>query len=223
MSSTHRHSFSTPNLSICLDEQPSSSSSCTHDTPRPMLRRKRRMSYIRARFSTHLPSDLSVKSCPDPVREKTLPDLPSEQPAYVAPLGHPTRPYYNAIRKNSSQSTTQIPFPRSPTPSPSLGAGSSVFMHSTLTILLDPDFDDVPASFGRPAERQASPGRFHSHPGRGFSLSGETELRMALAAQRSVPGDQAEYVFAENHKIGSVGRLKKLGQGIKQLVLRRKK
>jgi hypothetical protein len=102
-------------------------------------------------------------------------------------------------------------------------------MHSTPTILLDPDFDDLPPSFGRPPSRsqsQPSPGRFQRHPVRGFSLSGETELRMALAAQRSVPGDRAEYVFAESRKSrkdAGVGALKKLGQGIKQLVLRRKK
>ena len=240
----HRHSFSSPDLSVDLttcyfpQDGDLASSSSTHDRPRPALRRKRRMSYIRATISTHLDaSDLSVKSCPDPLREKSLPDLPADspeqQPAHVVPLGHPSRPYYNAIRKNMSRSATPCSFSRAPTPSPSLGP--SPFTTSTPTILLlDADFDGGGGTFGRssspsPSISLSPPGAFQAHPSRGFSLSGETELRMALAAQRSTTGrtgDRPEYVFADppmSRRDAGVRRLKRLGQGIKQLVLRRKK
>jgi len=60
----------------------------------------------------------------------------------------------------------------------------------------------------------------------GFSLSGETEMRMNLARWRKedAPDEPGDYLFKETGRFGKgilKGRVKKLGKGLRDLMLGR--
>lgn len=69
-----------------------------------------------------------------------------------------------------------------------------------------------------------APSRSHFRASSGCSLSGETELRMALSRQRSktVGGPRPEYIYhdREQHKdfTSLMQTMKKISQGMKSLV-----
>jgi hypothetical protein len=119
-------------------------------------------------------------------------------------IGTPSRPYYTAIRKNMSRPNSPSPLPsRSPSPSP-LQTSTPCIMPRLMSLVSTPTSKEhLPL---------ASIPQFQS-PHRGFSLSGETELRMSLP----------DYRFREmgNRTSGSVGRkVRKLGREIKDLMTR---
>ncbi|KAJ7161285.1 hypothetical protein C8R43DRAFT_992185 [Mycena crocata] len=186
----------------------------------------------------------AVVNDPSPLRSETKPMMHNRshsQPNIVR-LGHPSRPYYSAIRKNMSR-------PNSP-----LGNASMTPSRSTSTIIPalisslnqpspasfgylphvfdDTDDDDAPSS---PAtSRRPSSSRFSfgfggfstpaSALNSGFSVSGEMEMRMALAAlareaQEQGPSLQFQETGKTHDSVG--GRVRKLGKGLKDLVRRR--
>lgn len=153
-------------------------------------------------------------------------------------LGHPSRPYYTAIRKNMSRPSTPFgdgPFlvtpPRTPDPT---SARSSVSVQrpamSALSINSGENSDWPMMTTGRDGRKKMArislPVPLKSTMGGGFSMSGEVELRMALARRRSEeePHRMQEYKFHETPKKGSgsvKGRVRKLGKGLKDFMLGR--
>ncbi|KAJ7070798.1 hypothetical protein C8F01DRAFT_1107899 [Mycena amicta] len=112
-------------------------------------------------------------------------------------LGHPRRPYYSAIRSNMSR-------PSSPQGSPPR-PGLSVEEHDLESPVISPN-SRFRIGFGA-----LSP---PSNPG--FSVSGEIEMRMALAdLARQSRGEQEH----QPHSLGR--RVKKLRKGLRDLVRRK--
>ncbi|KAH7928129.1 hypothetical protein BV22DRAFT_232536 [Leucogyrophana mollusca] len=203
-------------------------------SPHRALRRKKRMTLLKRKSSISLRSRVRTPSpflsrvetatpCSDPARSSYMLSLASSMGIDPpARLGHPSRPYYTAIRQNMSRPTTPC-LPRTPSP-------------------VSPEFDYMPRGtrsldcgerlsmeFGcqsRPMS-MVLPGHITSaSPFSGFSLSGETEMRMALAKWRhedapDVPGDYHFHDMGQRGKVGVKGKVKKLGQGLKELVLGR--
>ena len=239
-----------------------SSSSLSLSQPERTLRRKQRMTLLKQKSSRSLRARASApllnvnanleaprSSTPAALTPIPIPipiPIPMQQqaPATVR-LGHPSRPYYTAIRPNS-MSRPSSPFGSSAPTSPSASrAPSPSFLlppHSvpnctpaqlsdtaTLRPYQPPTFASSQPSY------QGANAHVNGNPIVGFSLSGETELRMALARLRSEenggePG--SEYRFREmaggsSDKGGSGtgkfrGKMKRLGMGIMELVLGRK-
>lgn len=177
----------------------------TTATVQRSLRRKKRMTMLRQRSSCSLRSRFQSQDI-----------TPTQAP--LVRLGHPTRPYYTAIRKNMSRPNSpnqNQPPSRSPSPTPS-------YVPSSMLPLYIPR----PSLSEEMSQRRTSlPPVSHTV---GFSFSGETELRIALARARS-NDDEVGYRFREmpsspqtysGRKNGSVSRrVKKLSKGIKELVL----
>ncbi|KJA20547.1 hypothetical protein HYPSUDRAFT_55998 [Hypholoma sublateritium FD-334 SS-4] len=200
--------------------------------------------------STDSPITPSIK--PELSTPSTSPEDPSESPTSTRSvrLGHPSRPYYSAIRKggispSSSRPTSGLsssppsrrqstPSPASPLPATSRRLSMSTMFYSpgysqpavnALSVFALPDDEDAndandtetpvlpptPApgaarfSFSLPRrakERPLSHGEQHAHTvsyarsagrgyrgsGVGFSMSGQTELRMALAEDAASAG-----------------------------------
>ncbi|KAJ6575414.1 hypothetical protein B0H19DRAFT_1064095 [Mycena capillaripes] len=158
------------------------------------------------------------------------------QPAHIR-LGHPSRPYYSAIRKNMSRPSSPLgdasivssqPGSRSrpnsvALPSYELSPTSFGYLpHSPDTTDDDHTFISQPATSHRPSSSRFSFGlggfgSSASGPQSGFSVSGEMEMRMALAASRQ---QDSSFQFQETGKMqNSVsGRVRKLGKGLKDLV-----
>lgn len=204
----------------------------------PKLRRKKGMPSLKRMSSLSCRSRSQQSS---PVFDDRA-ESPAPHTAHVAPIpspapstavsaeppiriGHPSRPYYTVIRKNMSRpGTPGLPssLPRTPSPIPS-------------------DYDDapratrsldcgerIPVQFGRDSRPmsmvlpgQAVPLNLYS----GFSLSGETEMRMNLARWRKEDGPEepGDYLFKETGHRGKgiKGRVRKLGKGLRDLVLNR--
>ena len=142
-------------------------------------------------------------------------------------LGHPSRPYYSAIRKDMSRPTSpvfSIAAPRTPSPIP-----SQVDYVPRGTKSLDCG-DRSGMQYGRelrPMSMVLSGQATSPMAGSGFSLSGEMELRMNLARWRreDTPNEPGGYHFRETRsrspRVNVKGRVKQLGKGLKELVLGR--
>ncbi|KAJ7579022.1 hypothetical protein C8J56DRAFT_1030456 [Mycena floridula] len=95
-------------------------------------------------------------------------------------LGCPSRPYYTAIRKNmSSPSPSRAPSPTlSPPPDSSSLYSKEFFIDTSSALLSPPLFSGSTQSHSSPRSRLYGP---FSGKSSGFSVSGETEMRMLLA------------------------------------------
>ncbi|KAN0138801.1 hypothetical protein V8E53_003189 [Lactarius tabidus] len=165
--------------------------------PTRTLRRKHHMTF---------PGEKSTRS----LRSRVL-DVPPPLPTPVSPitpirLGHPSRPYYTAIRPHLNHRVT-VSRPNTPTtpssaPSPVTPADKGQSLS--------------PTSQGRPSFEFSRPRRSTTS---GWSLSGEIELRIALSQRR----EEEEGVMPRgSEKRGSIVRgVRRLGAGLRNLVLRR--
>lgn len=179
------------------------------------LRRKQRMSILRKRSSRSLRkrSTPSLSTAPAKRAESTshiesLPALPSPplSPGHV-PLGHPQRPLYTAIRKNMSP--------------PTISGYPVQGLDSMRALRREREYKslDIPraATLGRSHGRMFVPA---SEWTLGYSLSGETELRMNLARCRSADSAAVDFKFVEPKRDGVVReKVKSLGKGLRGLLL----
>lgn len=204
----------------------------------PKLRRKRgvpslkRMSSLSCRSRSQQSSpaidDRTESPAPHTVHvAPTASPAPSSAVSAEPPvrIGHPSRPYYTVIRKNMSRPSTAgnpSTLPRTPSPIP-----SDYDYAPRATKSLDCG-ERIPVQFGRDSRPmsmvlpgQAVPANMFS----GFSLSGETEMRMNLARWRKEdgPDEPGDYLFKETGHRGKgiKGRVRKLGKGLRDLVLGR--
>ncbi|KAJ7459163.1 hypothetical protein B0H11DRAFT_180536 [Mycena galericulata] len=147
------------------------------------------------------------------------------QPSNVR-LGHPSRPYYSAIRPNSplgnsSRPTSMLsPHASSIQPSPMSSGYSPKLVDDT-----DDDETLFSPAMSRPSSRFSfgfggfgSPASSALHSG--SSVSGEMEMRMALAAlAREARQQDPSLQFEETGKHSSVSwRARKLAKGLKDLI-----
>ncbi|KAF8442282.1 hypothetical protein L210DRAFT_845869 [Boletus edulis BED1] len=140
-------------------------------------------------------------------------------------LGHPSRPYYSAIRKDMSRPTSpvfSIAAPRTPSPIP---PQVDYLPRGTKSLDCGDRSGIQYARELRPMSMVLS-GQTPPMVGSGFSLSGEMELRMNLARwrQEDAPDEPGGYHFREtgrSPKMNMKGRVKQLGRGLKELVLGR--
>ena len=165
--------------------------------PTRTLRRKHHMTF---------PGENPTRS----LRTRVL-DVPPPQPTPVSPvtpvrLGHPSRPYYTAIRPHFNNGVT-VSRPNTPTtpssaPSPVTPADKGRSLS--------------PTESGRPSFEFTRPRRSTTS---GWSLSGEIELRIALSQRR----EEEEGVTPRGSgRRGSFVRgVRKLSAGLRNLVLRR--
>ena len=120
-------------------------------------------------------------------------------------IGHHTRPYYSTIlRRESARPSTSLGFQ-----SRSVSDQSSRPVSTSSTY-----FDRETSSFALPTTAY-SPGEFGYIPpskkhNSGFSMSGETELRMALADD-----DVGSYKYKDMRKGGVRGHVKRIGKEIR--------
>ncbi|KAI1797171.1 hypothetical protein LXA43DRAFT_399508 [Ganoderma leucocontextum] len=152
-------------------------------------------------------------------------DSPSPGPAPVPdeiPLGHPQRPLYTAIRKNMSR-------PESPTPSTSASfdfhCQTLVYERGTRSLDIDaPRYGSLTRASQLAIAYTARPALFTSASagGAGFSVSGETEMRMDLARSRSMDGVPGDFAFREGKKsqdwTSMKAKVKSLGKTLKGLL-----
>ncbi|KAJ7293045.1 hypothetical protein C8J57DRAFT_1267952 [Mycena rebaudengoi] len=264
-------------LHVVDDIPPLPSLSPTRITTRPLRRKKHFSMSHRASAPVHSPVPETLEIAFVAARPQSMlppsspvvhndrsrvssPSRPSHnrsnsQPTNAVRLGHPTRPYYSAIRKNMSRPSSPVPpVPSRPT---SMGLPSARPLSRASGTLFPPidhhhhpfdqpddeddeyaDDDDRDAPRARPRSRhRLSTARFSfggllphraSSPASalssGFSVSGEMEMRMALAAlARDAPEGQpsaSEYQFQETPPAAH-GRIRRLGRGLKDLVWRR--
>ncbi|KAI0090279.1 hypothetical protein BDY19DRAFT_992492 [Irpex rosettiformis] len=224
-------------------------------SPQRTLRRKKRFTLSRQRsigaslrsrtgfrlptFAINEPVPHTPVNSPAPSQPNCTAPTPLSSMEHVfgaVPLGHPTRPFYTAIRKLSPYTppVTDINsiFSRAGSP----GSEEAMVSHPRARSLdLQPsmDFgegeDRISRYFSRPYAVDLSSGA-----ATGCSVSGEIELRMALARRNTIGGSAAhpEYRFEypqtttspETQKRGSGVKLrvKKIGQGLRNLMLAKK-
>ncbi|KAH7907710.1 hypothetical protein BJ138DRAFT_1159480 [Hygrophoropsis aurantiaca] len=266
------------------------SSASSLDSPKRILRRKERMPLLKRNSSqspcsrTRTPSPLAQYTSCGPSNHADAPSSredPTRSSQFLstasitgfdppARLGHPSRPYYSAIRKNMSRPTSPTSPVHSRPTSPGLPASRPISPVHPSSRAASPGFPESPV-YSRPS-RTASPvfpeddyefipratksldcarpleysertrpmsmeyaytrptsmeyTRPLSPPFSGFSLSGETELRMALAKLRHEDAldEMHQYVYHETHvqrgrgKVRMKDKVKKLGQGLRGLV-----
>ncbi|TFK94073.1 hypothetical protein K466DRAFT_472141, partial [Polyporus arcularius HHB13444] len=138
------------------------------------------------------------------------------------PLGHPQRPLYTAIRKNMTRPESPSPLPTGARPSFDAAFQCQTVMYERQTRSLDietPRFRSLSrASHLAMATSYARPSMF-SGGGAGFSVSGETEMRMDLARSRSMDGAPSDYAYRERQKDASVkAKMKSFGKTLKSLL-----
>ncbi|KAF8840201.1 hypothetical protein BDN67DRAFT_904068 [Paxillus ammoniavirescens] len=180
--------------------------------------RSRPSSPLRESIDVHATSTIEVRHA--------VSITPSQDNDPPVRLGHPSRPYYSAIRRNMSRPTSpafSISTPRTPSPIP-----SHLDYAPRETRSLDGGHRSI---HNAPELRPMSmilPGQAMSATTcSGFSLSGETELRMNLARWRreNAPDEPGDYHFREmgrsRTKLDVKGKVKKLSKGLKDLVLGR--
>ncbi|KAJ6503241.1 hypothetical protein C8R47DRAFT_194239 [Mycena vitilis] len=225
------------------------------------LRRKKHLSIYRASAPAQSPiaevaveiprvqrpkSMLSPSAMVAPLYPPTKPlthNRSHSQPTHIR-LGHPTRPYYSAIRKNMSRPNSPFGDASMDTSRPGSWSrpNSSLSTHAEIPppsfgySSHSPDTTDDDHTFiaPPPVSRRPSASRFSfglggfgsgaSPPQSGFSVSGEMEMRMALAAlARETRQQDTSFQFQETGKLqNSVGgRVRKLGKGLKDLVRRK--
>ena len=152
----------------------------------PSLRRKHHMTMPRPKSTRSLRSWTPAVSPPQHVPATS-----------VARLGHPSRPYYTAIRPHFNDWGT-----RSSTPAPGPPTLSDTGQMPPPPAPERPSFE-----FTRPRSSMTS----------GWSLSGEMELQIKLSQRRE--GEEEEGAVG---KRGSIARgVRRLGIGLRDLVLRR--
>lgn len=170
-----------------------SRSSLSLSAPQRTLRRKKRMTLLKQKSSRSLRTHASIpllhsgsEMKPTNIRTPVLESVVTiSKISSTVPLGHPSRPYYTAIRPNMSR-------PSSPFQAPPHSRAPSPPVHHP--------YQDNLSYFG--STRGASSAH-NSHPTAnatiGCSMSGETEMRMALARWRSSQSqDQLEeYRFSD--------------------------
>ncbi|TCD64048.1 hypothetical protein EIP91_004597 [Steccherinum ochraceum] len=221
----------------------------TSASPSKTLRRKKRMSVIRQRSSCSLrrkamlslplperrlhtaestphlyrkPSQPRFQAPPPALPLPTTPTTPTE---FTVPLGHPSRPLYSAIRKNMSRPSTPTSAGSSnagPSPADDLrarGMRSLDLPESSRDFVLDDYFSSDIA-------RRPWPVRPNST---GYSLSGEIELRMALA--RGYNNDPAVTFESAQQPVKHLekkdldarvkSKVKRIGKGLKDLMMLR--
>jgi hypothetical protein len=204
-------------------------SSTSSSSPQRTLRHKKRFSLSRQRSATLRnrtglrPSTFVTQNQvpPTPVSFPTRPRFgsatsappPSLEHMFGAiPLGHPTRPFYTAIRKLSPPAASEL-------------LNESTASHLRARSLdLQPSIDfgegenHISRYFSRPYAIDLSSGAT------GCSVSGEIELRMALARRNTIGGSAAhpeyrfEYPAVTKRSSGLKLRVKKIGRGLKNLV-----
>jgi len=203
------------------------------------LRRKKHLSIYRASAPAQSPvAEVAIEIPFVPTRPQSMVSPPSavdDSPPLYPPtkplthnrthsqpdvrLGHPSRPYYSAIRKNMSRPDSSNGNSSRPT-SMALPcrATSPAFGYLPQTFE-DTDDDETPS-----VSRAASPSGFSFGHGpsmshSGFSVSGEMEMRMALAAL-AIGQQDSSFQFQETGKMQSSvrGQVKKLGKGLKDLI-----
>lgn len=154
----------------------------------------------------------------------------TSSPDHDAPpvrLGHPGRPYYSVIRKDMSRPTSPVfSIAASRTPSPIPSQEDYVPRGTKSLDCGDRSGVQPYARELRPMSLVLSGPATSPTAGSGFSLSGEMELRMNLARWRreDAPDEPGGYHFQEtcrSPKMNMKGRVKRLGKGLKELVLGR--
>ncbi|GJE85542.1 hypothetical protein PsYK624_016210 [Phanerochaete sordida] len=206
-------------------------------SPRRTLRRRKRISITPRRSSRSLrtrsskgtlampsrPDSSDVRAAtPDSVRTghtTALHPSPSPRSVTSARLGSPARPLYTAIRKRTDSDAFSLSSLRSASPfcQPAPERPTSI---TSSCALAESDEDELDIKDLLPM----APSRSHFRASSGCSLSGETELRMALSRKRSntVGGPTPEYVYRdrEQHKefASIMQTMKKISQGMKSLV-----
>ncbi len=159
-------------------------------SPARTLRRKHHMTFPRQKSTRSLRSWTPAVSPPQhaPVTS-------------VARLGHPSRPYYTAIRPHLNDWVISL---RPNTPTTAISAPPT-----------SPDTGQaLPSPPGRPSFEFTRP---RSSTTSGWSLSGEIELQIELSQRRE--GEEGEGTVG---KRGSIVRgVRRLGMGLRDLVLRR--
>lgn len=142
-------------------------------------------------------------------------------------LGHPSRPYYSAIRKDMSRPTSPVfslAAPRTPSP---ISSHADYVPRGTKSLDCGDRSGMQYAGELRPMSMVLSGQTTSPMAGLGFSLSGEMELRMNLARwrQENAPDEPGGYHFRERSlsrtRVNIKGRVKQLGKGLKELVLGR--
>jgi len=156
----------------------------------------------------------------------------------VVRLGHPSRPYYSAIRKSMSRPNSPLGDSMDPPRPASMALPSRVSSPAPTSFGYLPhtfdDTDDEDAFIPPPTSRRPSSSRFSVGLGgftspastlhSGSSVSGEMEMRMALAAlARESHQPDSSFQFQETGKMhASVSwRVRRLGKGLKDLVRRK--
>lgn len=252
----YANSFSQSSTAIAGSSQGTPSRSSTPGSSERTLRRKQRMTVMKKKSSCSLRSRASIATmsiAPPPhqrsfsenlhsanlSRTWTPPATGNSQVSFGEPdvrVGHPNRPYYTAIRKNMSRPSTpfgdsafSVTPPRTPDIHP---ARHSMGVQRTAMTALDLN-EGEGLGWSTPRRnrwstmpRRSMPAPLRSTMAGGFSVSGEVELRMALARRRSEEEPQRvqEYKFHETPKKGSgsvKGRVRKLGKGLKDFMLGR--
>ncbi|KAH8100785.1 hypothetical protein BXZ70DRAFT_127464 [Cristinia sonorae] len=215
-------------------------------SPTKTLRRKKRMSVIRQRSSCSL-RKRAMLSLPPPLPEswikgsENIPPIPrkssksmfitqvpplssnsppssptSTSPEPNVPLGHPSRPLYSAIRKNMSRPSTPSRSPLAESTSAgdlrARGMRSLDLPETSRAFVLDDYISDITSRRPWPVRPTST----------GYSLSGEIELRMALA--RAFEDDDVPAPTAPEKKDLDVklkSKVKKFGKGLKDLMMLR--
>jgi len=161
-------------------------------SPPRTLRRKHHMTFPRQKSTRSLRSWTPTISPPQPVPVTSM-----------VRLGHPSRPYYTAIRPHLNNGGIS---PRPITPTTPV---------STLPTLTDKGQSLPSPPPGRPSFEFTRP---RSSTTSGWSLSGEIELQLELSQRR----EEEEGTVRDLGKRGSLVRgVRKLGSGLRDLVLRR--
>ena len=156
------------------------------------LRRKHHMTFPRQKSTRSLRSWTPAISPPQPAPVTS-----------VVRLGHPSRPYYTAIRPhlNNGGVSSRPDTPTTPVSAPPMSSDK------------DQSLPSPPP--GRPSFEFTRP---RSSTTSGWSLSGEIELQIELSQRR----EEKEGAFHGSEKRGSIVRgVRKLGNGLRDLVLRR--
>ncbi len=172
-----------------------------HSPSAHTLRRKHHMTFPPGEKSTR------------PPRRQEVEVLPT-RPTYFSPvtpvrLGHPSRPYYTAIRPHLHILSNGVNISRPNTPTTPSSAPSPVTPG-------DKGHSLSSTPHGRPSFEFTRPRRSTTS---GWSLSGEIELRIALSQRRE---EEEGATSRSSGKRGSIVRgVRKIGAGLRNLVSRR--
>ncbi|KAH0833347.1 hypothetical protein J3R83DRAFT_12418 [Lanmaoa asiatica] len=216
-----------------MHSTPCISSQCS---PKRGLRRTKNMTLLKCGSSVSVRSrsplresvDTSPTSAVEARQSHALSLMPShDHDTPPVRLGHPSRPYYSAIRKDMSRPTSpvfSITAPRTPSP---ISSHLDYVPRGTKSLDCGDRSGIYYAPEMRPMSMVLSSQATSPIACPGFSLSGEMELRMNLARWRreDAPDDPGGYHFRERNrswtKVNMKGRVKQLGKGLKELVLGR--